>query len=676
MKSLSPNATLILCRGGLFCSAAAVACAGIVLLGWVLGEPALTRFHIRSIPTAPSTACSFVLLGLAAWAGLRWPLSGFSRNLARTSAIPVAALSVVVLAQSILGFAPGAEERLFGVFQLNRAERTGYMSPVTAVGFLLLTAALLLPALSRAGETLSHDLPASASLTVISGGLTVLLGYGYGTPLFYSGDVIPVALPTAIAFVGLGLGTLAVAGPDTRLMRTLAGSSTHARLLRAFLPAILLVIVCQGWFEIVLFRTATGNPAVVTAATALLSAVLVVILVDWISARSGAALDRAETSLRDSEERFRVAFDQAAVGMVLTGLDGRFLRVNRAFREMLGYGQEELLGRHFLSVTFPEDAEISQDAVRRMLAGESERVLFEKRYLHKDGRPIWTSVMTAPARDAGGAPRHLITQVRDISAHRRAEEERARLEEQLRESQKLESVGRLAGGIAHDFNNLLTVINGYCDLLLARSDLATTVRERLEPVRRAGERAANLTRQMLAFSRKQIMQPKSLNLNDVVLETVEILSRVAGEDIALVSRLDPSLGEVRADPEQMHHVLMNLAVNARDAMPGGGTLTIETTNAEFEAGRVSEDPEAVPGRHVCLAVGDTGIGMDEQTRQRVFEPFFTTKEPGKGTGLGLSMVHGIVKQSGGWIRVLSRPEEGARFEIYLPRVDSPPAGDR
>ena len=258
---------------------------------------------------------------------------------------------------------------------------------------------------------------------------------------------------------------------------------------------------------------------------------------------------------------------------------------------------------------------------------------------------------------------------RDITSQKRSEEERAKLWAQLLQAQKMESVGRMAGGVAHDFNNLLTVINGYSDLLLQQITPEDPIQEPISEIRKAGARATSLSRQLLVFSREQVVRPKVFDLNEVIGEVEKMLGGVLGDDIRIETSLSPSLGSIMADAGQFHQVLVNLIVNARDAMPGGGKILIETLNVDLDQGYALQHPELAPGPYVLMTVSDDGLGMSEEVRSHLFEPFFTTKKQGEGTGLGLATVYGIIKQTGGAIFVYSEPGAGATFKIYLPRVD-------
>jgi two-component system cell cycle sensor histidine kinase/response regulator CckA len=363
---------------------------------------------------------------------------------------------------------------------------------------------------------------------------------------------------------------------------------------------------------------------------------------------------RAEESMRESEERFRRLSEAANEGIAIHE-DGRILEANQALAAMFGYELADVLGRHALELAAPASRELVFHNIR---AG------YEKPYeavgLRKAGTtfPVEIQGKAAPYR---GRPVR-VTLIRDLSA-------RQHLEAQLRQAQKLEAVGRLAGGVAHDFSNLLTVIGGYSDLLLSDLDPGNPLHRHAAAINHAAARGTALTRQLLVFSRRQVLQRTVLDLNAVVTETGKMLQRLIGEDIALVTTLDPALGRVNADPGRLEQVILNLAVNARDAMPQGGRLTLETANVELGEAEAHRQVGVIPGRYVRLAVRDTGIGMDAATQSHLFEPFFTTKEPGKGTGLGLATVYGIVTQSGGHIEVDSTPGRGTTFQIYLPRFE-------
>ncbi|HEU6451833.1 MAG TPA: PAS domain S-box protein [Gemmatimonadaceae bacterium] len=487
------------------------------------------------------------------------------------------------------------------------------------------------------------------------------------------------------------------------------------------------------------------------------------------------------SALRESEERFRGAFDYAAIGMAMTSPDGRWIRVNRAFCDIIGYSEDELIGDTFRPITHPDDLARDLERRQRMLDGQIDRCRVEKRLLHKDGHWVWAELYVVVVRDADGAPLHFIAQCQDVTEARRAEaalrESEARyeriaanvpgivyqfiylpdgskrftfvsegaralcgvapeailqdpnalfglihpedrpgmhasgqaavaalrpwtwegrlllptgeqrwvqaasrnarqpdgsvladglimditaqrtLEEQLRQSQKMEAVGQLAGGVAHDFNNILTAIAGFAEFLQDEFEPGDPRREDVGEILKGAHRAASLTAQLLAFSRKQVLRSEVLDLNQVVTEVTAMLRPLLGSSLHLVTLAAQRAVPVLADRTQLEQVLMNLALNARDAMQGGGTLTIEIGISPAEPGAA---------QRATLVVSDTGMGMSPEVAARVFEPFFTTKPPGRGSGLGLATVHGIVQQSGGTISVESHPGEGTSFYITLP----------
>jgi PAS domain S-box-containing protein len=373
------------------------------------------------------------------------------------------------------------------------------------------------------------------------------------------------------------------------------------------------------------------------------------------------ARKQAEEALRASEEHFRSFIENLPVGVYRTTPDGRVLMANPALLRMLGYdSSQELASRNLEREGFEPD--YSRSAFREQIEREGEVRGLEAAWKRRDGSLVFVRESAGVVRAQDGGVLYYDGTIEDIT-------ERRRLEEQFRQAQKMEAVGRLAAGVAHDFNNLLTIVIGYTDLVLQRLSPGNRMRPPLEEIKKAGERAAWLTHQLLAFSRKQMLQPQILDLNSLLTNVEQMLRRVIGEDIGLVMHLSPGLGRVKADPGQIEQVIMNLAVNARDAMPQGGQLTLDAANVELDSCYASCHQSVLPGHYVMLAVSDTGIGMDAKTQAHIFEPFFTTKEPGKGTGLGLATVYGIVKQSGGYIWVYSEPGKGTTFKVYLPRID-------
>jgi PAS domain S-box-containing protein len=394
-----------------------------------------------------------------------------------------------------------------------------------------------------------------------------------------------------------------------------------------------------------------------------------VVTVHDITERKG-----AEEALREREDLFRGMLEQSPFSMQVLSPDGEILEVNQAFERLWGVDRETMIGYNLL-----HDHQIEElgfmPVVRRAFAGErvsTPVVEYDARASVGKGTRRVVQGVFYPVRDANGVISRVILVHLDLTERRRAEEEKNKLQEQLQQAMKMEAVGRLAGGIAHDFNNLLTTIAGNAELARMDTDSAGGVAQLLDEISKAAESAASLTRQLLSFSRRQIIEPRALNLNDLVENLNKMLARLIGEDVELKAVLGDDLGSVTIDPGQFEQVLVNLAVNARDAMPDGGTLIIETSNAELDEEYCSRHPEARPGRHVLLTVSDTGHGMSEEVKTRIFEPFFTTKPKGMGTGLGLATIFGIVKQAGGVIEIYSEVRQGTTFKIYLPRIGMPP----
>jgi two-component system cell cycle sensor histidine kinase/response regulator CckA len=400
----------------------------------------------------------------------------------------------------------------------------------------------------------------------------------------------------------------------------------------------------------------------------ILGLVGMVLLFDIYTIYQHFQIQEVRKELLRREELFRLITENAADMIAVVDSDGRRLYNSPSYQKILGYTDQELKSTNALDQVHPEDTEKVLKA-----AAEARRTglgtALEYRMRHKDGswRVLESKASTVVTE---GQVEKLVIVNRDVT-------ERKHLEEQFRQSQKMEAVGRLSGGMAHDFNNLLGVIIGYGEVVQEGTPAESPLRQCVDEMLKAGHRAAALTRQLLAFSRQQVMDPHVLDLNVVVKDMEKMLKRLIGEDIQLKTDLDPALASIKADQGQLEQVIMNLAVNARDAMPKGGEVKLTTSNFHMDEAFVRRYPyPVVAGDYILLTVADTGIGMDATTRARVFEPFFTTKEKGKGTGLGLSMVYGVVKQSGGYIDVLSEPEAGATFNIYLPKAEHHPEAQR
>ena len=373
------------------------------------------------------------------------------------------------------------------------------------------------------------------------------------------------------------------------------------------------------------------------------------------------------TPAMDPQQWLTAVVEHAELAILSKRLDGRILTWNSAAEAMYGYTAEEVVGQ-YVSVLMPEDRKGEMETILSRLSAGERIHHFETCRRRKDGQLLDVSLSISPVRDDDGAIVGAATIARDITHVKR-------LEQQLRQAQKMDAIGRLSGGVAHDFNNLLTGIIGYAMLAMDRPG-GTAVRDELEEIVKAGERAAELTRQLLAFSRRQPVEVKVLSLNDAIAAIERMLRRLVGEDVELTCRLAPDLCPIVADVTQLHQIMLNLAANARDAMPEGGTLSIETATVELDEQYAAAHTGVSAGTHAVLTVTDSGVGIDPADREHVFEPFFTTKPPGAGTGLGLATVFGIVEQNHGHVWVYSEPGHGACFKIYLPAAEEPVAAQR
>jgi PAS domain S-box-containing protein len=619
----------------------------VVLIGWSAGWSLFVRPSPRFIPMAPSTALAFFALS-AALASRFTPRPAL-RHAGTVLAWVIATMALVNLVvpevlDQILGGASGQ----FGPVKL------GVMSPVTAAALIPLAVAI------AASGPRPHYAGALATVAAIVG-VTVALGYAYGTPLLYGSGTIPVALPTGLSLLLLGIATILAAGPDVWPLEPLIGAAPRARLLRAFLPTTAGLVVLIGLLD-ARFGQLFGTDRVLVAAWfAVLGAALVTLLVSRLSRRIADEIDAAYAQQNRAERRYRQIFEQSVVGVSTTRVsDGRVLLCNDTLAKMFGYASAaEFMEVRAQSLWWdPAD----RDRLLAVLEEAGTVRNYEAHMRRKDGSPLWILCNINYRTDEDGQ-RILENLTVDIS-------DRKSLEQQLWQAQKLDALGSLAGGVAHDFNNLLTAILGYADLL--RTELAGTPHvEDINEIVKASDRATALTKQLLAFSRRQPFEPKPLRLDERVGDMEKMLRRLLGPPVRLVIASDRELAAILADPSQLEQVILNLAVNSRDAMPQGGTLTIETRNVRLDE-PYQQDGTSIPrGAYVMLAVSDTGTGMDQATLARIFEPFFTTKEKGRGTGLGLSTVYGIVKQSRGHLIVYSEPGVGTTFKCYFPVSDGP-----
>jgi PAS domain S-box-containing protein len=689
------------------------------LAAWFTGRLRLASFHTEFIPMAPGTAVALVLMSAALFA------VAFGRGAAPRRAVRAAALIVSTLAfVELVEFFAGVSAIDWEAFLIPRAGTFGAvslarMSPLTAATLALVGVALgcltnvRSPAASDFGGVLG-------SLAVLVGG-TVALGYAYGAPLLYGGEVIPMALTTGLAFMGTGVALVALAGPASLPLRPFSGVTRAHGVDREF-RALFAANPLPMWiYDLTTLQFLEVNDAAVRRYGYERDEFLALTIKDvrppedvegllahlggrrdaWRASgswrhrlKSGEIIDvevtshtitfagrtaalvvaqditerkRSVEALQTAEERTRYALESANVGIWDMDYATGLLRWSETMETHYGIQPGSFGGTFeaFLDRVHPDDRASVIEAIEGAVTSGTDFSV-QNRSIWPDGTVRWLTGAGRVLLGENSEPVRAVGISLDVT-------DRRTLEAQFQQAQKMEAVGRLAGGVAHDFNNLLTVILGFCELLLADRDpndprQADVVE--IQEIQKAGMRAAELTRQLLAFSRKQIIEPRLLDLNEVLVSLQGMLGRLIGEDVTIALNLRPDLAFVKADRGQVEQVVMNLAVNARDAMPMGGTLTIETANAVLDARYAKTHVAVKPGPHVALTVTDTGTGMTPEVQARLFEPFFTTKESGKGTGLGLATVYGIVTRSGGSVVVQSEVGKGTAIRVYFPKADA------
>jgi PAS domain S-box-containing protein len=502
-----------------------------------------------------------------------------------------------------------------------------------AIGILLVTPLILS---WRAGPPLRLSARDAVEAAVVASLLVAFTVVLFQAPFSYVYAIFPVTIWAAVRFGPRGAATASCVVSALAIWYTVRGAGPFAT------------------------STAVNNLSQLSTFISLV-ALTTLILAAVIAERR-----TAESALQGSRQQHRDIVHHASVGVYQTDPDGRILLANPALARILGYdAPEQLVGRNLADEVYWDQTQRAALIARHEHLADGVGV--EVQWKRKDGSPIWVDLHARPVTDAAGRTLYFEGFAYDLTG-------RKQLEDQFRQAQKMEAVGRLAGGVAHDFNNLLTVIASCTDFILEDPELVAEHRSDLTEVKKATDRATSLTRQLLAFGRTQVLRPSTICLNDRLADLLPMLKRLFEATIEIRIETSPDLWAVRADPGQIEQVLLNLALNARDAMPDGGILTFATENCVVAAERAGPGQEYTmkPGDYVLLKVRDTGVGMDEDTQRRIFEPFFTTKEVGKGTGLGLSTAYGIVKQSGGYIKVRSAPGSGAEFQIYLPRAAAAP----
>jgi two-component system, cell cycle sensor histidine kinase and response regulator CckA len=635
----------------------------LVLLGWALHISTLQTILPGLVSMKPNTALTLVFAGACIGILATRPIPNH-RRVARLLAVAVLVVGALTVAEYVIGRDFGIDNLLFAdKFSATQTSSAGRMSQATAGTFVALGAVFLVIDDGPSGALSAQIL--SVGVAMVTG--VALAGYLYGVAALYQiGFFTSMALHTAVATGALAIGALALR-PKDGLVAELTAATAGGMMARRLLPIAIGLPLVLGWFRLIgqqlgYYGTEFGLALLVTSMIALFSVGI------WLTARRLNREDRArqqalealtvEVAERRRTETFlERVMDSASNSILVLDPGGRVSLVNRSTAELFQSAPDELVGVDFTSFLPEDGGESGRELLASALAGGSG-VIADVLIVRPNASQTTIRASYGPILEDGGVAGSVVL-AEDVS-------ERKSLEAQLRQAQKMEAVGELAGGIAHDFNNMLTVIRGYADVTLASLPFDDVNRMPVTEIRQASDRAASLTAQLLAFSRRQILRPEPVKLNALVESVEPLIRQILPKDITIKLNLASDETVVEIDRGQFEQVLLNLAINARDAMLTGGVITIETATVDLDVAYVAARPAVVPGRYGMLAVIDTGVGMDAATQTHIFEPFFTTKEVGKGTGLGLAMVYGTVKQSGGSVWVYSELGLGTTVKIYLP----------
>jgi PAS domain S-box-containing protein len=637
--------------------------SSVSMLGWMTGVLIVTSIGPNYISIAPSTALCFIILSSSLLAYTRAPGAAEGRTAAMVGACLTFLAASLLLTGFFLGKTFQVERMGFETPTSAANVPAGHMSPITAMVFLATASAVLFLVVPDQGKKPLKQAAALLATAVTLAGFIITLGYLYGTPLLYGGSIIPVALPTALSFVLMGLGLIAASGPGVHPAIFFTGPTVRSRLMKAFLPTIILSILIAG----LLYKTAlaqAGNPALIASLVALLSILIVGAIVSKIAKTIGDEIDRAhvertraEEALRASEIKYRNIFENIHDVFFQTDEAGNFIEVSPSVKGHSGYSREELIGTPAASYyTDPGERE----KLLKVIAQKGSVADYEIVMRTKDGRLVHTSLNAHLRYDPTGRPAGIEGVLRDITERKRAEEERLK-------SHTLESIGILAGGIAHDFNNLLTAIVGNISLAKMFAQPGDRVYGRLTDTEQICGIAAELSQHLLTFATGGIPMRKVAPLAELVRDTVTAFLK--DSNISPEFGLPDGLYAVAIDGGQMRQVFGNLAMNAREAMPDGGRLSIRGENLQISA---QDSLPIQEGRYLRISVRDTGVGIPSENLARIFDPYYSTKDTysQKGLGLGLAVCYSIIKRHDGLITAESEPGKGTTFSIYIPAAGS------